>query len=587
MGSNYTTSTAFLEALNEAGVSYIFANFGSDHPAMIEALATAKKEGRSFPKIITSPHEFVAISAAQGYAQVTGEPQAVVVHVECGTQNLGGGLHNAFKGRVPILLFAGASPYSQEGELLGSRNEFIQWIQDVHDQRGIVRGYTKYDNEIRSGVNVKQLVHRSLQIAKSGAPGPVYLMGAREVMEEETKPVSINTNLWEPMTPLALPQPELQRLAKDIEKAEKPLIVTSYLGRDEEAVKELADFSEKLAIPVLQSVPSYMNFSSDHPMHVGIEWNTKGQNELLAEADLVLVFDSDIPWIQLNNKPSDDSIIYYFDIDPLKEEMPLWYIPSKRFFATQSRIVLEQLNNYFSSKSLKMEKIESRFNYIKDYHNQMQEELRKKETFNEEVITPEYLTACIREAIDEDTVVLNEGISNYKVIYSHMKSTQPGSIISSGAGSLGWNGGAAFGVKLALKDKTIVNLTGDGSYMFSIPSTVHWLSRRYEAPFLTVIYNNRGWKSPKQSTLGVHPNGIANELDEYWVDFTPHADLAKIAEAAGGAMALTVKDPKEVKEAIKKALEAVKSGQSAVLDVYLPAVKQNSKSDEKAQLLLK
>ena len=71
MGNKYTTSTAFLEALEEADVSYIFANLGSDHPAMIEALATAKKEGKKLPEVITTPHEFVAISAAQGYAQVT------------------------------------------------------------------------------------------------------------------------------------------------------------------------------------------------------------------------------------------------------------------------------------------------------------------------------------------------------------------------------------------------------------------------------------------------------------------------------------------------------------------------------------
>lgn len=92
----------------------------------------------------------VALSAANGYAQVTGEPQAVIVHVECGTQNLGGAVHNSAKGRTPVLIFAGASPFTQEGEATGSRNEFIHWIQDVADQRGIVRGYTKYDNEIRS-----------------------------------------------------------------------------------------------------------------------------------------------------------------------------------------------------------------------------------------------------------------------------------------------------------------------------------------------------------------------------------------------------------------------------------------------------
>ena len=75
----------------------------------------------------------------------------MLVHVECGTQALAGAVHNAAKGRVPVLVFAGASPFTQEGELRGSRNEFIQWIQDVHDQRGIVRGYMKYDNEIRTG----------------------------------------------------------------------------------------------------------------------------------------------------------------------------------------------------------------------------------------------------------------------------------------------------------------------------------------------------------------------------------------------------------------------------------------------------
>src|SRR6185436_3084869 len=113
------------------------------------------------------PNEMVALSAAQGFAQISGAPQAVVVHVECGTQALGGAVHNVAKARIPVLIYAGASPFTQEGELLGSRNEFIHWFQDVHDQRGIVRGYMKYNAEIRTGRNVKQLVHRALQIAAS------------------------------------------------------------------------------------------------------------------------------------------------------------------------------------------------------------------------------------------------------------------------------------------------------------------------------------------------------------------------------------------------------------------------------------
>src|SRR5215475_12191347 len=153
----YTASTALIEALHEAGVSYIFANLGSDHSATIESLAEASATGRPAPKLVTSPNEMVALSAAHGFAQVAGRAQAVLVHVECGTQALAGAVHNAAKGRIPVLIFAGASPFTQEGEIRGSRNEFIQWIQDVPDQRGLVRGYVKYENDIRSGRNIKQL----------------------------------------------------------------------------------------------------------------------------------------------------------------------------------------------------------------------------------------------------------------------------------------------------------------------------------------------------------------------------------------------------------------------------------------------
>lgn len=66
-------------------------------------------------------------------------------------------------------------------------------------------------------------------------------------------------------------------------------------------------------------------------MHCGYQWNAPEQNELLAAADCVLVIDSDVPWIPLINKPSSECDVYYIDVDPLKEQMPLWYIPSKHF----------------------------------------------------------------------------------------------------------------------------------------------------------------------------------------------------------------------------------------------------------------
>lgn len=569
----YTTGTAFLEALNEAGVSYIFANLGSDHPAIIESMAQAKKEGKKVPELITCPHEFVAMSAAHGYAQLTGKPQAVIVHVECGTQNIGGAIHNSFKARVPVLVFAGASPYTLEGELVGSRNEFIHWIQDVFDQRGIMRGYSKYDNEIRTGRNVKQMVFRALQFAKSEPRGPVYLMGPREVMEEETIPVTIDPTLWEPISPSALPPKGVKELANDLLKAKNPLIVTSYLGRNPEAVEELVKLSNRLTIPVLESCPNYMNFPVDNPMHVGYQWNVPKQNELLAEADLVLVLDSDIPWIPMKNKASDNAVIYYIDIDPLKEEMPLWYIPSKRFFKADSQVALQQLNQYLDNvKITDSETIQKRWGKISEVHARLEAERSMLEVTNGDIITPEYLTACVREVLDEDTIVLNEGISNFQTICAHIGPKKPGTVHGSGAGSLGWHGGAAIGAKLANPDKTVVALTGDGTYLFSSPSVVHWIAKRYNTPFLTVIYNNHGWKSPKLSTLGVHPNGVANELNHFGVNFDPPADLAKIAEAAGNAYAQTIRNPDELRDALRHGMNLVKEGRSVVLDVHIPTV---------------
>jgi acetolactate synthase-1/2/3 large subunit len=186
------------------------------------------------------------------------------------------------------------------------------------------------------------------------------------------------------------------------------------------------------------------------------------------------------------------------------------------------------------------------------------------------VITPEFLTASVRRHIDRETLILNEGITNYTIINDHIGCTLPMTRFTSGASSLGWAGGAAIGMKLAHPEKTVVCLTGDGSYMFSQPSTVHWMARRYQTPFLQVILNNRGWKAPKLSTLAVHPDGFASRSDNLNVAFDPVPDYSAIAAAAGGAFARIVKTPEELDPAIEDALRAVRDERrAAVLDVWL------------------
>jgi len=590
---SYTTSTAFLEALAEAGVRYIFANLGSDHPGLIEALAQANAGDRAalaegsgpsgsgvspggsrVPRLIVCPHESIALSAAHAYASVSRQPQAVLVHVDAGTQNLGGAVSNAMRGRVPVLIFAGAAPFTVAGELPGGRNEFIHWIQDVPDQRGILRGYVKYDNEIRTGRNVKQLVHRTLQIARSEPAGPVYLVGPREVMEEQVEPYAVDPAEYPPVAPAALSAEVTQEIATALANASRPLIITSYLGRNPDAVPALVELAELLAIPVLESAAFHVNFPGDHLLHAGYQFTTSEQNPVLAQADVILVVDSDVPWIPATSRPSPDAAIYDIDIDPLKSQMSMWHIAARRFAAADSKVALEQIARFVRDNVLiDAYEVEVRRAMVMDASRARRAVLDSLEQPENGVITPRYLTACVRELLaGTDALVLTEAITSYQVVAEHLRASRPGSLLGSGGGSLGWVGGGAIGAKLACPERAVVCLTGDGSFLFGVPSSAQWVARRYGTPALTIIYDNHGWAAPKFSTLQVHPDGAAAQADDFHVSFEPEADLPGVARAAGGAYGVTVSDPGELPGVLKDALAVVQGGRSAVVSVQLPPV---------------
>src|SRR6185295_12434099 len=171
-----------------AGIEFIFTNLGSDHPAFIEAFAEMKKSGEPVPRIVVCPHEMTALSAAHGYAMVTRRPQLVLVHVDVGTQNLGGSVHNAARGRVPAIIIAGLSPVTMGTSRTGGRNEFIHFLQDSTRQHEIVQQYMKWCYELRAPEMVDAVALRAVQIATTMPEGPVYITGAREVWDAHVAP---------------------------------------------------------------------------------------------------------------------------------------------------------------------------------------------------------------------------------------------------------------------------------------------------------------------------------------------------------------------------------------------------------------
>ena len=575
-----TTSRAMLEAMREAGVRYLFANLGSDHTGIVETYAQARRDGcaGALPELVICPHEFVALSAAQGYTQVSGEAQAVLVHVECGTQNLGGAVHNAARARVPVLIVAGLSPVTQEGELPGGRNEFIHWLQDTADQAGIVRGYVKYAHEIRTGRNARQLVHRALQIARSEPAGPAYLVAPREVMEE-TVPAQPGGpggpgqgQWWSPVAPMALAPQVADEIAAALAGASAPLIVTSYLGRDTGAVAALTELCELAAVGVIESVPMRMNFPAGHPLHLGYQWNTTGQNPVLAGADVVLVVGSDVPWIPATNRPAPGARIYVIDADPIKEQMTLWHVPAVRYARADLATALRQVTARLRERGgLAEREVAARADRLAAVHRAQRAAWAAREQAPADgTITAEYLVACVRDAIGPDALVLTEAITNYQVVCEHLQPSRPGSLLGSGGSSLGWSGGAAGGAKLASPASTVVSLVGDGSYLFGVPASAQWMARRYGAPSLTVIFDNQGWAAPQLSALSVHPSGAAAEMGAI-SGFAPEADLPGVAAAAGGAYAVTVSQAAKLPVALTLALSQVQRGRSAVISVHVPS----------------
>src|SRR5262249_207559 len=231
-----TAAQQLVEMAFQLGVKYIFANLGSDHPAFIEAFANLSQQRKPMPRVIICPHEMTALSAAHGHSMITREPQLVLVHVDVGTQNLGGSVHNAARGRVPAIIVAGLSPVTDGGSRDGSRNEFIHYIQDAPRQQEIVTQYMKWCCELRAPEAVDRVLLRANQLARTLPEGPVYVTGAREVWDSAVSPSPEHERDWPAAQIAGLPEEAADEIRRSLCEASRPLVITSYMGRQPRAV---------------------------------------------------------------------------------------------------------------------------------------------------------------------------------------------------------------------------------------------------------------------------------------------------------------------------------------------------------------
>jgi len=216
-------------------------------------------------------------------------------------------------------------------------------------------------------------------------------------------------------------------IAAALEEARSPLIVTTYLGRDPAAVAGLTALCELAGVGVLESVPMRMNFPARHPLQVGYHWNQPEQHPVLAEADVILVLGSDVPWIPAHNRPDPAARVYVVDVDPLKTSLPLWHVPATRYAQADLGLAAGQLAARLAARGrLDPAAVADRAARRRAVHDaQRAAWSRQEQPAPDGTITPEYLVACVREAAPPGTLFLTEAITSYPAVSEHLAVSQP------------------------------------------------------------------------------------------------------------------------------------------------------------------
>jgi acetolactate synthase-1/2/3 large subunit len=544
-----TAGDVLLASLKSHGIANLFVNPGTDFPPIVEGLARARETGAEVPRAVLAPHENLAVAMAHGAYLMTGAPQAIMVHVNVGTANTVNMLADASRDRIPLLLMAGRSPILEEGAF-GARNRSIHWAQEMFDQAGMVRELVKWDYELRSPEQAHLVVPRALEAALASPSGPVYLTLPREPL---SAPVAGEAHTPPRMPPApAHPDPAaIDRLAGWITEARRPLIIASNVGRLPGETEALARLAERYHLPVVAQTPRFLCLPTDHPMHAGFD-----SGPFLAEADLILVVESDVPWMPGVKAPNPETRIVHIGEDPAFLRYPMRSFRSDLSIAAGARPVLEALETALAARG------------GREADGGWGKRQPRPADADAPHITPEYLSRCIGDMAGPDGIIVNE----YQLRPDHCARTRPGTYFAiSPAGGLGWSVGAALGAKLAAPDRFVVATIGDGGFVFANPTACHWAAEAHGLPIVMVIFNNSRYAAVRNATLSMFASGAAGRENGLGLaDLSPSPPFEKIA-GAHGAFAARVEQPAELPGVLAAAREAVvKERRHALVNVITP-----------------
>jgi benzoylformate decarboxylase len=495
-----TGKQAFLQILRQEGVSVMFGNPGTTELPLMDGLA--REPGIHY---VLALQEAVAIAMADAYAQASGGLAAVNVHVSPGLGNAMGMLYDAAKSGAPMLLTAGQHDQSF------NVTEPILWS----DLPPMAAPLVKWSTEARRLEDLPRIVHRAVKTAFAHPTGPVFLSLPVDVLNAER-----DLDLGAPtrVAPRIVgDRAAVARAGELLAKAKNPVIIAGDAVAHGDALAELAEVAELLGAPVItEGVPSTCSFPFTHPLHAGSMPRIGPPiRALLMRHDLVFSVGGDLFTLSLPDDvdPMPPGLtVVHLDVNPWElgknypAEVAIFGDPKATLPEIAEAIRRNTTKTGHPQAAKRAEAVSAAF------AAERAELAKRAEAEAGRVpISPLTLMHEVAKVTPADAVIVDEAISSSQGIRHFFKCADAKSFFGLRGGGIGWGLPAALGVKLALPNRPVVALVGDGSSMYT--NQALWTAARESLAVVYVIFNNASYRILKQRTKAL--KGFSAEDDRY------------------------------------------------------------------------
>jgi benzoylformate decarboxylase len=545
-------SRAFLALLKQEGVEVMFGNPGTTELPLMDAFATENEL-----RYMLGLQEAAVIAMADGYAQASGKLAVVNLHVAPGLGNAMGMLYDAQKAGSPILVTAGQHDQSFNA------TEPILWA----DLPTIARPLVKWSSEVHRLADLPRLVHRAAKTALAPPTGPVFLSLPGDILRSDGDIDLLAPTRVAPR--LRGDRQAVEAAAAILAGARRPVIIAGDAVAQSRAHAELVELAELLGAPVYaEFVPNTASFPSSHPLFRGSMIRLAPEvRKVLDGYDVLFSVGGDLFTLSL---PSDvdpmppDITLIHLDIDPW--ELGKNYPPTTAILgdpkATLPEItaaVRERMTS--GARGLARERLADMTKAIAADRDALKAKARALAELTP--IAPLALLHAIAEMLPKDSVVIEEALSSAPGIRQLIRSDDAQSYFGLRGGGIGWGLPAAMGVKLALPDRPVVGLIGDGSAMYTCQGL--WTAAHYGIGAIFVILNNSSYRILKQRLHGMR--GLSEQADNYvGMELTdPKIDFVGLARSLG----IKADRARTVHEATDLLATALKDAGPMLIDVEL------------------